>query len=170
MVDVDLLTLFDIEFPIFALTTYYRRIWEEDNITYIETDSGVYALDNKNIKGDTLGQRRLRIKSIKLYMPREVVHSISQLLKSDYICFIDNNGKVFKYSKTRTAPLEYHKVDRVARSAKGCVLHFKTINNPILVPCRIAFGIEYVGFIVTQLGYILYEYSEEHKQNTWRKI
>lgn len=163
-------SIFDIDFPIFAITKNYRNIWEEEKVTYIETDSGVYVLDNKNIQGNTLGQRRLRIKNSKLYIPRIVVHSIPQLIKSEYKTFIDNNGILFKYFKSATAPLEYHKVDRVARTDKGCVLHFKSINNPILIPCRYAFGIEYVGFLVTKMGYILYEYSETFKGNTWRKI
>ena len=130
----------------------------------------MYVLDNKNIQGDTLGQRRLRINNSKLYIPRAVVHTIAQLIRSDYKTFIDNNGEVFKYFKHTTVPLKYCKVKKVVNRDEGCVLHFTDIDNPILVPCARAHGTDYVGFLITQMGYILYEYSETPKSDTWRKI
>lgn len=162
--------IFDIQFPIFPVALNFERIWTEDNITKIETASGVYVLDNKNIQGDTLGKRRLRINNSKLYIPRGVVHSIGQLIRSKYKTYIDNTGEVFKYIKHTTVPLKYHKVDRIIETEHGCVLHFKDIHNPIILSCRNAHGIEYVGLLHTNIGYILYEYSETIKANTWRKI
>lgn len=162
--------IFDIQFPIFAVAKNYKNIWTEDNITKIETNSGVYVLDNKNIQGDTLGQRRLRIKNSKLFIPRAVVHNIGQLIRSDYKTFIDNNGEVFKYIKHTTVPLKYYKVKKVVKTDNGCVLHFIGVDNPILAPCARAYGTEYVGFLITSMGYILYEYSENAKGDTWRKI
>jgi len=164
-------TIFDIKFPIFPLTRNYKHIWTEDNITWIETESGVYVLDNKNIQGNTLGQRRLRIKNSKLYIPRAVVHNVAQLIRSEYKTFIDNNGIVFKYIKNTRVPLKYYKIKKVVRvEDKGCVLHFNDIDNPVLAPCAIAYGISYVGFLITNIGYILYEYSETNKPDSWRKI
>ena len=63
------LNLFDIQFPIYSITRTYKRIWVEMNVTYIETESGIYVLDNKNVEGDSLGKRRLRITNdiYKLY-------------------------------------------------------------------------------------------------------
>jgi hypothetical protein len=162
--------IFDMQFPIFAISTNNKRIWTEDKITYVETASGVYVLDNKNIKGDTLGQRRLRIKNSKLYIPRAVVHSIPQLIKSKYKNYIDNNGNTFKYIKHTVVPLKYYKVDKIVETDKGCVLKFKNLNNPIILSCREAYGVNYVGFLLTQIGYITYEYSEVYKADTWRKI
>jgi len=34
----------DITFPIFTITPNYKRIWDEFNIKYIETESGIYIL------------------------------------------------------------------------------------------------------------------------------
>lgn len=163
--------IWDIDFPIFAITNNYRNIWTEDNITKIETASGVYVLDNKNIQGNTLGQRRLRINNSPLYIPREVLHNVSQIIRSKYNLFIDNNGKVFNYIKQTRVPLKYFKIEKVVKKPDiGCVLHFEALDNPILISCIIAYGINYVGFLLTDMGYIVYEYTEEFKRDTWRKI
>jgi len=162
--------IFGIQFPIFAVAKTFKNIWEEDNITKIETASGVYVLDNKNIQGDTLGQRRLRINNSKLYIPRAVVHTIPQLIRSDYKTFIDNNGEVFKYIKHTTVPLKYYSIEKVVKTLQGCVLHFKDIDNPILVSCGRAYAIKCVRFLITNIGYITYEYSDTIKGNNWRKI
>lgn len=163
--------IFDIQFPIFAISNTHRDLWTEDNITNVRTDSGVYVLDNKNIQGDTLGQRRLRIKNSPLYIPRMVVHNISQLIKSNYRTFIDTKGELFTYTKQTTVPLKYFEVVKVVKQPNiGCILQFKNLDNPILVSCSIAYGIDYVGFLITNMGYIEYEYTEERKPNTWRKI
>jgi hypothetical protein len=98
------------------------------------------------------------------------LHSVVHLIKSKYKTFIDKNGVIFKYLKTTTVPLQYFKVDRITQVDEGCVLHFKEIDNPILVSCRRAYGINYVGFLITSIGYITYEYSEDDKGSTWRKI
>ena len=164
-------TIFTIDFPVFTITKNYKNIWTKDKITYIETESGVYVLDNKNMQGDTLGQRRLRLKSFDMYIPRKVIHSVTQLIKSKHRTFIDNNGIVFKYLKQTLVPLKYYEVSKVVNKPKiGCILYFKDIDNPIIVPCKQAYGINYVGFLITKIGYILYEYSEEIKGDTWRKI
>lgn len=163
-------SIVDIVFPIFTISNNYVKTWVEDNITYIQTDSGVYVLDNKNIRGNTLGQRRLRINYSKLYMPRQTLHNIPQLLHSRYNVFIDNLGTIFKYKKVKLVPLRYHKVSQIIKTPEGCVLHFNDINNPIKVEASIAYGIEYVGFLHTDIGYITYEYSETLKKNTRRKI
>jgi hypothetical protein len=112
----------------------------------------------------------LRIKNSPLYIPRSVVHTIPQLIKSKYRTFIDNTGEIFKYVKIDTVPLKYYEVEKVVELDNGCVLIFKKLDNPILVSCRDAYGINYVGFLETKMGYIAYEYTEEIKGNTWRKI
>ena len=66
--------------------------------------------------------------------------------------------------------IKYYKVNKIVETDKGCVLRFKDLNNPIILSCREAYGVKYVGFLITQIGYITYEYSEVYKGDTWRKI
>ena len=167
------LNLFDIQFPIYSVTKFYKRIWTEMNVLYIETDSGIYILDNKNINGDTVGKRRLRIKNdiYSLYRPRKVVYDITHLIKSKDSIFMDTNGVVFKYKKSEYCTLNYHKVHNVIEAVDGeCILDIPKINYSYKTNCRNAYAAIYVGLLTSKYGYILYEFSEFYKQPTRRMI
>lgn len=160
----------DINFPIFTITPSYKRIWDEFNVKYIETASGVYILDNMNLSGETLGERRLQIKHGSRYIPRKAYYSITQLIKSNNKTYIDNTGRVFTYRKTRNVPLKYYKVMDVVSTEGGCILSFKGVNFKLRTNCREAYDVHYVGLLSTDIGYILYDVSDMKKRDTTRKI
>ena len=160
----------DIQFPVYAIGKNKRKIWAELNVVYIETDNGVYILDNKNLEGNTLGKRRIKIKSDNKYILRKVYYNIEQFLHSKYSTFIDNKGKIFNWEKSIFVPLKYHKVKKVIKYENECVIHLKDINFPQKLNCRLAYGIQYVGVLHTEEGYILYEYSYKLKKDSRRKI
>jgi len=84
---------------------------------------------------------------------------------------MDTNGKIFKYVKTKYVPLEYHKVASITRLEDGeCVLEIPKINYNYKINCRRAYSIYYIGLLNTEYGYIPYEFCEEKKENTRRKI
>ena len=163
-------SIFDIDFPIFAITKSYIKIWDELNVKYIKTPSGTYVLDNKNLSGNTLGERRVQLKTSLRYIPRKAYYNITQLIKSNNKTYIDNTGCVFTYKKTRMVPLKYYKVMDVVSTEEGCILLIKGINFKIRTSCRSAFTINYVGLLTTGKGFILYETSEVKKRDTVRKI
>jgi len=160
----------DIEFPIFSITSSYKRIWDELNVKYIQTESGTYILDNMNLPGETLGERRLHIKTGLRYIPRKAYYNITQLIKSNNKTYIDSTGCVFTYKKTRMVPLKYYKVMDVVSTEEGCTLLIKGINFKIRMNCREAYNINYVGVLETDMGYILYDTSETKLKDTRRKI
>ncbi len=162
--------LANIEFPLYTITMNYKNIWEEFNILYIETPSGIYILDNKNLDGNTVGKRRLKINNSKKYMPRSTISTVAQLIKSNNSTFIDNTGIVFKYKKTKLVPLKYYAAKEVIKLNDYCIVILKGIDYPIKTNCRDAYGIEYVGLLHTNMGYILYEFSDERRKDTRRKI
>jgi hypothetical protein len=165
------LSLFDIDFPIYAITKTYKRVWEEHNVLFIETNSGTYILDNKNMTGDTIGQRRLKINNSKLYIPRKIIYNISQLINSKYSTFIDTNGKFFNYIKTKFVPLKYFKVNSIHKCSDGeCIISVNKINYNYKINCRKAYSINYVGLLCTEIGYIPVDFSDEIKPNSKRKI
>ena len=167
------LNLFDIHFPIYSITKTYRRIWSEMNVLYIETEYGIYVLDNKNIQGDTVGKRRLRIKNdiYALYKPRNVLYDITHLIKSKDYIFMDTNGLVFKYKKTEYCDLIYWKVTNVIEASDGeCILDIPKINFSYKTNCRNAYAIHYIGLLNSKYGYIPYELSEFYKEPTRRMI
>ena len=161
----------DIEFPVFTITNGNHKIWTEMNVTYIKTDSGTYVLDNKNMPGNNLGERRLQIKNSLRYIPRKAYYNITQLIKSNNKTYIDNTGCVFTYKKTRTVPLKYYKVkDVVHMDEEGCILLIKGVNFKLRTNCRDAYDINYVGLLIVDNNYILYDTSFEPKKDTIRKI
>jgi len=165
------LNLFEFEFPLYGITKTFKKIWVEFNVTYIKTNTGIYVLDNKNIDGDTIGKRRLKIKSSELYIPRKIYYNIGQALHAKSNVFMDSNGVVFKYKKTKYVPLTYYKVNDVTRAKDGeCILTFSQINFSYKINCRKAYSTEYVGILATDFGFIPYEFSEVYKPPSRRKI
>jgi len=164
------LNVYDITFPIFKLPDF-RRIWEDTNVLYIETESGVYILDNKNLDGDTLGKRRIRISSEYKCRLQKAYYTISQMIKSNKKHFIDSTGRPFNYKKTTRVPLKYYKVTEVSTAKDGeCILHVPKINFMYKINCRMAYTIEYIGILLTPLGNLIYEFSDCKKPDTYRKI
>ena len=163
-------TLTDINFPIFSITPSYIRIWDDMNVKYIQTPSGTYVLDNKNLEGDTLGKRRVKINGYEKYIPCKAIRTVSELIQCTERTFIDNTGDVFKYIRNKTVPLRYHTIKEVLQFDSYCVIILNKIDYKIKVNCRKAYEIQSVGLLHTDMGYILYECSESIKTNTWRKI
>lgn len=165
------LNLSDINFPIYAITNNYKRIYEDLNVLFIETPTGRYVLDNKNMLGKTIGERRLKITNSKLYIPRKIFYTLAQMLNSKYSTFIDNYGKVFNYKKSKFVPLVYYKVEDITRAKDGeCILEIPEINYSYKTTCKNAYGILYLGLLCTDFGYIPYEFSEIYKKPSRRKI
>lgn len=140
------------------------------NVLYIETGSGVYILDNKNVQGDTLGSRRVRLQAPNIYIPRKVYYNIPQMLHSKYRSFIDTAGKFFTWKKSLNIPLKYYRVSYRYKYKDTCIIHLKGIFFPQRLNCRLAAVINYVGVLHTEWGYVLYEFSETLKKDTHRKI
>jgi hypothetical protein len=92
-------------------------------------------------------------------------------LRSNDSIFIDKYGTVFKYKKSIFVPLEYYKVKSIYKSEDGeCIISIPKINFKYKINCRKAYSINYVGVLKTTFGYVLYEFSDEYKANTRRKI
>ena len=165
------LSLFNIDFPVFGITNKYKKIWEEHNVLYIETETGIYVLDNKNMDGNTLGERRLKINTSKLYRPKKIYYTLAQMIHSKYTIYIDKFGKLFNYKKSKFVPLEYYKVDSITNANDGeCVLNINRINYSYKINCRKAYSINYIGLLKTEFGLIPYEFSDIWKPATKRKI
>lgn len=165
------LNLFDIEFPVYKLPTKYVDIWEEYNVLYLKTIYATYILDNKNVEGDTVGKRRVRLSDIsQLYRTRAVYYNMEQFLHSTGKIFMDNIGRCFKYEKTEIVKLKYHKVLDIEYLDSGDCSLLLDINLHIRLSCKRAQEATYLGILHTKYGYILYELTEEHKKDTWKKI
>lgn len=162
--------LSDIEFPIYGITNNHKRIWEEFNVLYIETESGEYVLDNKNISGESLGKRRLKLNNTdNIYSLRKRFDNVASMLKCKYKKFIDNNGYVFEYKKSKYVPLKYFKVTDQIHENDSCKVIISN-GQVFKVPCKILYSINWLGLLVTDIGLIPYEFSDTKLPDSRRKI
>jgi hypothetical protein len=153
-----------IEFPVFRLNT--DEIREEDGLLLLNER----VLDDKNQQGKTLGVRRLQTPHKTHTLSRGYMDFCS-MLKSSGKYFIDNKGMAFEYVKTQFATVKYHRILSYKGKTFGCLLHCKDCDNTILVSAPPPHWSYYAGILyIGKYPWRLYEYSDEKKSNTRRKI
>lgn len=159
-------------FPLYKLRLHLAYK-EEDNISYVKNTMGIWQiLDNKNLTGDSLASRRLKISDNK-YNLTSAILTFSQLLKQHNAGdrYIDTTGFCFTYRKTIFVPLKYHKiVDTSYVNGLGIILRVHNISTPIVIPA--GYQTEgYVGLLEYAGGYLLYDMpTSARKKDTKRKI
>ena len=161
----------DIKFPIFIIGSH-SRLWTENNILFLKSESGIiYKVDNKNLPYEKLSQRRAKIQKKERYNFIATIFTYAQLIKSGKKLFIDSSGKLFKYRKDRRVSLIYKEIKRIKRiEGKGFLLYVKGVSSPFTVSSLIYNFERYIGLLLIDGGYLVYEFSEEEKKSTWRKI
>lgn len=161
----------DIEFPVFAIGSY-EKLWEENLILYLKSGYDIiYKVDNKNLAGDTVGKRRLRIPKNERYNFRGTFFTIYQMINSGKKVFIDNRGKVFRYNKSTKVDLIYREIKKIKRvEDEGYLIYANKVPVPIKVPVILFERQKYIGLLNYKGSYILYELTDEQKADTWRKI
>lgn len=166
--------LHEISFPVFSLgkeePTLEEGVWFYPR----SSDEGIVLLiiDDQNIDMPTLARRRLTLKlrGERLFTLRTAVFFIADFLKisNGATWFIDSNGKVFNYKKTKRVPLVFKKITKlIPIPTGGCLVQcegsearYKTLHNPTQ-------DYKWAGLLKLNRSYILYGlYPVEHKQST----
>jgi len=164
-----MMMLSNVKFPVFVLREF-DELKEVDGVITITSYTGEYIVDNKNLEGDTLGKRRLRITG-RLYPLSKVAFTFKQLLKysKKYKYFIDTNGKVFKYTKSVWTQLEYLPICGYRVTEKG--YYIKPCNHVTEYLVEALNGMSYIGLLkLPRGGYIPYDLSDSYKKPSRRKI
>ena len=158
-------TINKIRFPVYTVGS---SNWElADGLLFIDGE----VVDDKNMPGSSLGIRRLETPHPNLYRLNKQLWSIQGILKQNAKNFIDSNGNVFIYEKTMWSQLKYYKIKRIERKEVASVLWLHGINFPITIPRPPASEMMYAGLLHYQgLPWVLYEYSEDRKEDTRRKV
>ncbi len=165
-----------IVFPLFHIRDCLKII-TEDKIITIRTLYGDYILDNKNIRGNTLGIRRLNLSSSlqedqRLYPLRKIFYTFSDIIthKHKHKVYIDSIGTLFKYTKSKRCNLVYKKITNIEVQATRILCTCKGLFRPIEVPYIPRVMPRYLGLLCFQGDYILYELSQCAKAETWRLV
>lgn len=168
----------EIVWPVYQIRTH-DKLWEDNGIMYIDTYSYNYIIDNKNLKGDTLGQRRVRInKEVlldrKLYPLNKAYYTLREIIVNRHQSkvYIDSLGNLLRYKKSRVAKLIYRKIEKIEVTRSGMLVHCEGIYSPRYLDFihPIYLNKKYIGLLHIDNDYIVYEFSDELKNTTWRKV
>ena len=154
-----------IKFPIFVLHT--DDIMSVDGILWIENQ----VLDDTNMKGETLGMRRLQSPMPSIYPLKYMIKDIRAYLDHQGKFYIDTRGRWFRKIKTTKAELKYLKILRVEQKEVVSVLWVKDCPYPFTLDRPIAESETWVGLLYRNgMPWLVYDTATKKKKNTWRKI
>ena len=156
--------LVEAEFPVFILSA--DEIEEVDGIMFADG----LCLDDKNAEGDTLGMRRLHSSYPNMYRLTKAIYDIPSLLKTSSRKFIDSEGHIFNYEKTRFVPLIYHEIMEIVHKNFASIVWLKDINSPYTIPRPPDPQMRWAGVLYNKTPWLIYEFSESKKRDTRRKL
>lgn len=154
-----------IKFPIFVLHT--DEIMFVDGILWIENQ----VLDDTNMRGETLGLRRLQSPMTSMYPLKYMIKDTRAYLEHQGKYYIDTTGRFIRKIKTIKAELKYHKILRMEKKGVATVLWIKDCPFPFTLERPLAASEEWAGFLYRAgLPWLLYDTANKKKKNSWRKI
>ena len=154
-----------LEFPLFVVHT--DNVELIDGILWVEGQ----VLDDTNMKGNTIGIRRLKSPMNGMYPLKYMVDDIPSLLKHQGKHYIDNSGFFFTKEKKHKVGLKYHKILRVEKKTIASVLWIKDCPFPFTLKRPLPENASWAGVLYKEgIPWILYDISEEKKKDTWRKV
>ena len=155
----------DLIFPLFVIHTDNTEVI--DGILWIEDQ----VLDDLNMPGETLGRRRIQSPMKSIYPLKYMIEDEIGLMKHRGSTFIDNDGKVINYEKTRSLKLKYHKIIKREKKGIATVLWLKDVPFPFAEKSPPDIEITWAGVLYDSgIPWKIYEFSDEKKKDTWRKI
>ena len=154
-----------LKFPIYPIHT--DEILSVDGLLWIEDQ----VLDDRNMKGDTLGLRRLQSPMKSMYPIKYMIQDIPSYLAHQGKFYIDNSGYFFTKEKNTRVDLKYHKIIRVDQKDIASVLWIKDCPFPFTLTRPLRKDQSWAGILYRAgVPWLLYDTSSEKKKNTWRKI
>jgi len=175
-----LVNIRDIRWPIYAIGSDHI-VSEDMNVIYVEHNGALSILDNKNLSGDSIGKRRLRIAKEELYHLKRTLFMFSELVEYtrtktiENRKFVDSSGIVFNYSKKERKKLIWRKVRSIENYNNYVVLKVAGLLDTFELPTNYwkQFKDEsevYLGLIDFGRYYSIYDIDIVNRKDTWRKI
>ena len=154
-----------LRFPVYILPS---GNWDrQDGLLFLDGQ----IVDDRNMTGDTLGLRRLQTPHKSLYSLRQQVEDFRGVIKSNEKHFIDTNGIPFIYEKTEFCKLKYYRIKSIVQKDTVSLLKLHGVRQPFVIPRPPASDMRYAGVLhYGTLPWVLYEYSEDRREDTRRKV
>lgn len=154
-----------IKFPVYSIpsTDWYTQ----DGILFLEGK----AIDDKNMPGTTLGIRRLQCQRSDLLKLKKAYLDYVAMLSSKKTIFIDSNGIPFKYIRTKTCPLKYHKINNIEKKDNCTILWLEGVNTPFTI-ARPPYGdARYARVLyLDKIPWLLYDFSTIRGRDSHRRV
>lgn len=155
----------NVEFPVYILP---HEDWSfSDGLMFMDGR----VVDDRNMKGDTLGVRRLQTSYPSMFPLKRQIDSFNGLLKQNQKTFIDSKGRPFIYEKSTWCSLQYSRIKKKELRDEYCLLWLESTSSPFSVPRPPEANMAFAGVLyLSGLPWILYEYSDSRKKKTRRKV
>lgn len=173
----------EISFPVFKIgATAIIKVKDTIKYTYneylladgITLRQNVAILDDTAIDKPTLGLRRLVLKAqgVPLVRLSRAIYFISDIVAKPSALYIDSNGKLFRYKRTKRVPLVFKKIVKMLpnQSGLGSIVEVENIPSRFKTLVHASKVYKYAGLLEALGGYILYGLYTEKHDNTVRKI
>jgi hypothetical protein len=145
----------NVAFPVFKLRSsevhYYR------GVLYIENK----IIDDRNLEGDTLGKRRLKILEEEKYYLKGAALDFVGLLQANHRHFITNKGQAFTYIKKKRCKVKSFKIKDVLHKDSFSVVKLEGIKLDFSVARPPPLGYLWASVIfINEFPWEIIEYSE----------
>lgn len=160
----------DIRFPVFKIRQH-NSIVTKDGLTLVESSFDTWVLDNKNLEGENLGERRARMTRTP-YLLQDPIHTIEDLIKGSLNCkYVDYDGTVFRYKKDKfyvvlTYPCEIDKLGgfryRIKLIGPGKTIMYYSLRDYS--------DSKYCTVVKVSGGFLVYGFSDRPLMTTRRKL
>lgn len=170
----------DIKWPVY-LVGKSSHIYEESGITWIDHYGKTSIIDNINLKGDSIGIRRLQIPKEDRYIfkktlfifPELIEETRKRLISDRY--FVDSTGKLFKYLKKKMHQLICRKVINTKKYSTYVLVKVSGLDNNFEIPNTYWSNYSnltevYLILLLVNNIYVLYDIDTIEHKDTWRKV
>ena len=155
----------EVRFPVYVVHT--DEVFTQDGILWC-ADA---VVDDKNVSGDSIGQRRLRTPLKNLYDLKYQINTFGDMIKHRGKFYVDSNGKFFAYEKSKKAILKYHKINKIESKDVMTLIWIGGIPFPFEIARPPLPTDRYAGILyINNRPSFIYEITDTKKKNTWRKI
>jgi hypothetical protein len=154
-----------VRFPVYELPDgNWNR---QDGLLFLEGR----IVDDKNQIGDTLGVRRMQTPHKNILSLKNQLDTFRALILSNHKYFIDTNGFVFIYEKTKFCKLKYYKIKDVIQRDSFSRIKLENVKDEFKVPRPPAMDMFYAGCLLYgKHPWVLYDYAETKLKDTRRKV
>tara|TARA_B100000963_G_C22604253_1_gene661676 strand:+ start:838 stop:1317 length:480 start_codon:yes stop_codon:yes gene_type:complete len=155
----------EVRFPIYVVHT--DEVVIQDGILWC-ADA---VVDDKNVSGDSIGQRRLKTPLKNLYDLKYQINTFGDMTKHRGKFYVDSNGKFFTFFISKKAILKYHAIDKIQSKDVMTLVWISGIPFPFEVARPPQNTDKYAGVLyINNKPSFIYEITDTKKKDTWRKI